>query len=76
MEEELKYILRGSKGSVLTFAQLYNTTPHFINPKFVRHLLSRVITTCDLHDGRHSRAIQLKAAKYIGRPELKEHLPM
>lgn len=65
VQDELMFICRGLQESKCMFLQLYNTTPHFIDPDFVRHPVSRVVATCGLHDGRHNRGTLLKTKRYV-----------
>lgn len=68
-QDEVRFICHGLPDLECTFVQFYNTTPHFIDPEFVRHPVSRVISTCGLHEGireiGYSREILLKAQRYV-----------
>ncbi|MGL5643877.1 MAG: hypothetical protein ACRCW3_03860 [Metamycoplasmataceae bacterium] len=65
LDGQLLDIFRGPiKCTNITFVQLYATTPH-VRANAFTHPVSRVITTCGMHNPKHTRMILQRARSYI-----------
>lgn len=53
------------KYSGMTFIRLHANTPHVHARSMTKYPLSRVITTCGLHNPNHTRKILQKARSYV-----------
>lgn len=45
----------------VSFVQLYAVTPNCHTPAAAKHPVSRIVTTCDMHNERHWKTINASA---------------
>ncbi|CAM4570638.1 unnamed protein product [Leuciscus chuanchicus] len=66
IEPNLKMVFSGMQPNAdLNFVQLYSTTPHCHMGKTTKHPVSRVITTCGLHNAQQSQSLLKQAKDYF-----------